>query len=145
MICRTILSMAFALTALAAVAAATSAQASVEISSKPTHNMSCTGGVCAPTDKKAVLNVGDLAAMLSSQDVTVSTDAVAHDIEVQAAVSWDSGHQLTLAADRSVIFHSKMHVREGNRLAIFTNSSGDSAGDLVFFPERNSISRRAPR
>ena len=55
------------------VAAATSAQASVQISADPTQNMNCTGGVCTPTAKDAVLNATDLANMLATSDVKVVT------------------------------------------------------------------------
>ena len=70
MICRRMLGMAFAV-----AVAATSAQASVQISSNPTHNMNCTGGVCTPTAKNADLNATDLANMLATSDVKVVTGA----------------------------------------------------------------------
>ena len=69
------------------VAAGGAAQASVQISSKPTESMSCSGGVCTPTAKKAVLNINDLAAMLASGDATVKSNAAAGDIEIDAALS----------------------------------------------------------
>ena len=59
--------------ATAALLAATSAQASVQISADPTQNMNCTGGVCSPTAKNAVLNATDLANMLATVDVKVVT------------------------------------------------------------------------
>ena len=46
---------------------ADAAYASVEISSKPTANMTCSGSVCTPA-AKAVLNVNDLAGMLAGGD-----------------------------------------------------------------------------
>jgi hypothetical protein len=69
------------------VAAATSAQASVEISTDPTQNMNCSGGVCSPTAKKAFLNVTDLAGMLSSGDVKVTSASIAMDIDIKATLT----------------------------------------------------------
>jgi hypothetical protein len=51
----------------------TSARAGVVISSDPTQNMSCTGGICSPTYKDAVLNIGDLTTLLATADTTVSS------------------------------------------------------------------------
>ncbi len=55
--------------ALPSMLCMTSVRASVRISPKPTQNMSCASGVCAPTARNAVLNATDLAGMLSSGDV----------------------------------------------------------------------------
>jgi hypothetical protein len=52
---------------------ATAAHAAIAISSAPTQNMSCSNGVCAPTAKSAVLNVGDLETDLGAGNVTVTT------------------------------------------------------------------------
>ncbi|HEX3943617.1 MAG TPA: hypothetical protein VHW69_05970 [Rhizomicrobium sp.] len=53
--------------------ASTSALADINISNKPTQNMSCSAGVCTATAKKATLNVTDLTNMLASGDVTVQS------------------------------------------------------------------------
>ena len=63
------------------------AHASVVVSTKPTQNMSCVSGVCAPTAKDAVLNVADLTTMLSGGDVTIQSASIAPDIIVKAALS----------------------------------------------------------
>src|SRR5579863_10017482 len=49
------------------------AHAAVTISSAATSNMTCASGICAPTATDAVLNVGDLEAMLSSGSAEVTT------------------------------------------------------------------------
>ena len=64
------------------------ARADVEISAKPTSNMSCDAGVCTATASKAVLNVGDLATMLASGDVAVKTGLVAKDIDIDQPLQW---------------------------------------------------------
>jgi len=117
---------------LAAVAATTSAQASVEISSKPTHNMNCTGGVCAPTAKNADLNATDLANMLATGDVTVASQSIAQDIYVNATLNWASSAKLKLDAFRSVVVNRAVEVRGNGALAIETNDGGKN-GDYRFF------------
>jgi hypothetical protein len=76
----------------AAVFAVTSpARAEVVISTKPTQNMNCNAGVCMPTAKNAVLNVGDLTDMLAAGDLTVRTgngDGTAAAITITDGFSW---------------------------------------------------------
>ena len=117
----------------AVLAVATSAQASVEISSKPTHNMNCTGGVCTPTAKNADLNANDLANMLASGDVKVVTGAGAVTITVSQSFSWTSTHRLTLDANLNVSFRAPVEVAGKGAVTIVTNDGGTS-GDLHFFP-----------
>ncbi|HEY1613901.1 MAG TPA: hypothetical protein VGF97_09455 [Rhizomicrobium sp.] len=50
------------------------AHASVVISSYATQNMACSGGVCSPTASNAVLNAGDLEALLAAGSITVTTN-----------------------------------------------------------------------
>lgn len=111
---------------------ATHASASVEISSNPTNNMNCTGGVCAPTAKNADLNATDLANMLASSDVKVVTGAGAVTITVSGPFSWTSTHRLTLDANVSVSFRAAVEVTGQGAVTIVTNDGG-SGGDLVFF------------
>src|SRR5262245_20308673 len=99
--CRANLCTSIGLAAMLA-AAATSAQASVQISSKPTHNMNCAGGICTPTAKNADLNATDLANMLASGDVKIVTGAGAVTITVSQSFSWTSSHRLTLDAHDTV-------------------------------------------
>ena len=109
----------------------TSTRAAVEISSKPTHNMNCSAGVCTPTAKKAVLNVNDLAAMLGSGGVRISSGSLAQDIEIDNAVSWASGQTLILDAYHSIAFNSPLSVTGPGGLTITTNDGG-SGGDFRF-------------
>jgi hypothetical protein len=107
------------------------AQAAVEISSKPTKNMSCSAGVCTPTAKKAVLNVTDLAAMLQASDVQVTTASGALSIEVSRALSWASAHALTLTADTDISIEAPVTVAGPGGLTISANNA-NSGGDLLF-------------
>jgi GLUG motif-containing protein len=108
------------------------AQADLTISSKPTQNVSCSAGVCTATDKKAVLNVDQLTAMLSTGDATVSTGGIAKDIEVSAPLSWASTSRLTLDADKSLIVKKPVTVAGTGALTISTNG-GHQKVDLEFF------------
>jgi hypothetical protein len=108
------------------------AKADLTISSKPTQNVSCSAGVCTATDKKAVLNVGELTAMLGAGDVTVSTGGVAKDIEVSAGLSWASTSRLTLEADKSLIVKQPVTVAGSGALTLSSNG-GHQNVDLEFF------------
>ena len=107
------------------------ARASVQISSKPTQNMSCTGGVCVATARKAVLNADDLAGMLATGNVTVSSGQLAKDIKMSASLSWSSTSQLTLDAYRSLSFTKTLDVAGNGGLTILTDDGG-SGGDFTF-------------
>ena len=111
---------------------ATAVEASVEISTKPTQNMTCSGGVCSPTAKKAVLNVTDLANMLTGSDTTVTSGSLALDIEIDGALSWTSTQRLTLDTYRSIAFNKPVVVAGTGALTIKTNDGG-SGGDFRFF------------
>src|SRR5439155_22298305 len=76
--------------ALAAALSVQAAQAAVTISTGGTQNMSCSGGVCAPTSSDAVLNVTDLESLLAVGNVKVTTTGSgvqATDIVVNGAFS----------------------------------------------------------
>ncbi|HTT98092.1 MAG TPA: GLUG motif-containing protein [Rhizomicrobium sp.] len=118
--------------AAAAILDASAANAAIEISTKPTANMNCSGGVCMPTARKAVLNVTDLAAMLATGDVTIKSDASSKDIEIDAALSWTSAQRLTLDAYRSIAFNKPIVVAGTGAMTITTNDGG-SDGDYQFF------------
>jgi hypothetical protein len=106
-------------------------QAAVEISAKPTQNMSCTAGVCSPTAKKAVLNVIDLAGMLAGGDVKITSGSLAQDIVIDAALSWTSTGMLTLDAYRAITFNKAVVVAGVGGLTITTNDGGTD-GDYEF-------------
>lgn len=110
---------------------ATSAQASVLISSKPTTNMNCANGVCSPTAKKAILNATDLANMLAGGDVAVASGSPARDIEVTAAFSWTSPNRLTLDAFQSITVKKPVTAAGPGGLAMVTNDGG-TGGTLLF-------------
>jgi hypothetical protein len=116
---------------LATLAGTPSAFAAVQVSTKPTENMTCSQGVCSPTAKKAVLNVTDLANMLASGDVTVRSGSLAHDIDINAALSWTSTSRLTLDSYRSITFRKPVSITGTGALTITTNDGG-SSGDYVF-------------
>jgi hypothetical protein len=125
------LSLQLGTTALALSLASTAAQASVNIASAATKNMSCSAGVCSPTAKKAVLNVGDLADMLQAADIKVTTGNGALNIKVTAPFSWASANRLTLDANLNVSIKAAVTVAGPGGLTIVTNDGG-SGGDLLF-------------
>jgi hypothetical protein len=121
------------LSIVALALAATDAHAALQISSKPTANVSCTAGVCTATAQNAVLNVSDLASMLASENVTVASGSAASDIEIDAALSFASGTGLTLDSFHSIAFNNPVEIT-GTRaaLTIITNDGG-TEGDFRFF------------
>jgi hypothetical protein len=130
-----------ALRALAAVVPgmvfAAGAEAAVVISSDATQDMTCSAGVCAPTAKKAVLNVGDLETMLGSGSVTITTtgsDVQASDVQVKSALGWIGDNALSLVAKRSVEIDQAMTVEDQGGLAIETGAKG-----LFSFGKKGSV------
>jgi hypothetical protein len=117
--------------AAAVLLAVPGARAAVEISKKPTRNMSCSGGICTPTARKAVLNATDLSGMLAGGSVTIESGALAQDIAIDAALSWTSGQRLTLDAYRGVTFAKPVVVAGVGALTITTNDGGKD-GDFAF-------------
>jgi hypothetical protein len=111
---------------------AASAQASVEISTAATKNMSCSSGVCSPTEKKAVLNVNDLTNMLAAGDVKITTGNGADAIGILSPFAWASTHHLTLDAFYNVNIKAQVMVQGTSGLTIITNDGG-TGGDLVFY------------
>ncbi|MGH6875782.1 MAG: hypothetical protein ACREHV_00230 [Rhizomicrobium sp.] len=124
-----------ALAALTAFASAsTAAHADVTLSSAATQDMSCSGGVCAPTAKDAVLNVGDLETMLASGNVEVTTKGAgvqANNIDIDAALSWPDTNTLSLDAYDSIDVNKPVTVTGLSGLAVTTNDGG-SGGTFSF-------------
>jgi hypothetical protein len=116
--------------ALGLTVAAPAGEASVEISTAATKNMSCSGGVCSPTDKKAVLNVNDLTNMLAAGDVKITTGAGAQTITVESSFSWTSSNRLSLDAYYNVSFRAPVTVAGQGAVTITTNDGG-TGGDLM--------------
>ncbi len=104
------------------------ADATVVISLQRTHDMHCAGGLCAPTGKNGVLNVADLAAMLATGDVKVSSGDKARDIDVAAALSWTSASRLTLDAYSTISFERPVVVAGSGALTIATSDGGKTGG-----------------
>ena len=93
--------------------------------------MSCDAGVCTAAAKKAVLNVGDLQAMLASSDITVKTGSVTENIDIDRPLSWASTSRLTLDAHQFVIVKRPVTVTGAGSLTLIDNDGG-TAGDLLF-------------
>jgi hypothetical protein len=94
-----------ALAVFSAIVASAPANATVTISTAATQNMTCSGGVCAPTAMEAVLNVGDLETLLASANATVTTSgsgAQANNIRVAAPLTWSNTSALTLQAYETI-------------------------------------------
>jgi hypothetical protein len=123
-----------ALAALAAIAASGPANAAVTISTAATQNMTCSGGVCAPTATDATLNVGDLENLLASGNVQVTTTGSgvqADNIDIVSALSWSSAHKLTFDAYQSITVDAPVSVTGQSGLSVVTNDGG-SAGVFSF-------------
>ena len=119
--------------AAASVLCMQAAHASLSISNHPTHNVNCVAGVCTPTAKKAVLNAGDLSAMLSGGDVKVTTGAGAVTIEVTASLAWTAAHRLTLDAIDNVSIKAPVAVEGTGGALTMAYNDGGTDGDLKFF------------
>lgn len=109
---------------------APAAQATLSIGAGATKNVSCVSNVCTATDKNAVLNVGELAAMLAGHDVAVRAQGDAQTIGIAASLSWASSHVLSLTAQHDVVVRVPVAV-EGLGGVIIT-AGGDGDGDLKF-------------
>ncbi len=114
------------------VLAATAAHAALKISSEPTQHVKCSAGTCTANAAKAVLNVQDLAQMLSAGAVTVASGSVAKDIEIDAKLSWTATNGLTLDAYHSIAFNQPVEIMGAGALTIYTNDNGTD-GDYRFF------------
>jgi len=117
---------------LAAALSLSAAHAAVTISSDATTNMTCSGGVCAPTAADAILNAGDLETLLASGSVTVTTTGAgvqASDIVVAAPVSWSTGNTLGLDAYDSVAVDAVVSIAGRGGVTVQTNGG---TGTLSF-------------
>jgi len=110
---------------------ASSAQAAINVSTDPTQNMNCSGGVCTATAQKAYLNVNDVTNMLAAGNLKIATAAGAQDIHIQAPFSWTSTSRLTLDAQRSIEFQKPVTVAGTGALTLITNDGG-TGGDYWF-------------
>jgi The GLUG motif len=111
--------------------------ADVVISSGATANMSCSGGMCAPTATNAVLNVTDLENLLASGNVTVTTTGSgvqANNIHVKATLSPQNMNTLNLDAYQSIRIERHIAVEGSGGVSIATNDGG-TGGTLSFGSE----------
>ena len=75
--------------------------------------MNCSGGVCVPTARNAVLNVTDLENLLASQDTEVTTtgsNVQALNIVVAAPFTWSNTSGLALEAYQSITIKAPVSV-----------------------------------
>lgn len=120
------------LLAMIAAAATTAAHADVVISSDPTQNMNCSGGVCSPTAPNAILNATDLTNMLASGNVKVTNGSGAVNIVVRAPLAWSTSSRLTLEADNSLIEVQAPILVQGRGGLDFNYNPSGPGGDLIF-------------
>lgn len=127
---------------LAAACLSLSAHADVVISSEPTENMSCSGGVCSPTATNAVLNVNDLENDLASGNLEITTTGSggiqAQNIDIDAQVSWSSASSLALDAYTSITVNSSISDAGSGGVSLTTNDGGSSG--LLLFLQKASLS-----
>jgi hypothetical protein len=123
-----------ALIVIPALLAMGAARADVTISSSATANMTCSGGVCAPTAKNAVLNVGDLQSLLASGSAMVTTTGAgiqANNIDIDTALSWSSNNTLSLDAYQSILVENPVSIMGLSGLSLTTDNGGNN-GYLAF-------------
>jgi hypothetical protein len=132
-------SYAAALGVFALSLASTSAHADINISNKPTQNMSCEAGVCAAKAAKAILNTNDLQNMLASGDVAVKTGSVSKDIDIDQPLTWASTSRLTLDAQASVTVNKQVTVSGTGNLTVVTNDGSGKKGEFIIVPEHGSV------
>ena len=84
----------------------------------------------------AVLNATDLANMLASGDVKVTTGSGATNIVVKYSVGWTSTSRLTLDAIQSVEIDKPVMVTGTGAVTVTTNDGGKN-GDLIFGEKGN--------
>jgi hypothetical protein len=106
---------------------APAAQAAVTISSAATQNMSCSGGICAPTAKTAVLNADDLETLLASGNVTVTTTGSgvqADAVHVSSVLGWSNSNTLAFEAHRSIAIDAPVSIAGLSGLTLDTGKDG---------------------
>ncbi len=109
------------------------AQADVVISTDATSNMNCANGVCTPTSTDAVLNVSDLENMLASSSVELAAAGQPADLDVNAALTWNTTSALTLDSYHSIRVNDPVTLSGRGGLSIITNDGG-SGGAFSFAP-----------
>lgn len=103
--------------------------------------MDCSVGVCTPTAKGAVLNVGDLEALLASGDVTVKTTGTgveARNIEVKSLLSWTASSMLAFDSYDSISVNKTISIAGAGGMSLATNDGG--GGGMLLFGGKGNIS-----
>lgn len=111
----------------------------VTISSGGNSNMSA-GTPFTPSGNSSVLNVATLQAALATANVTVNTGsagAQSGDITVANAVTWSSGHSLTLTSARDIVLNANITTNGGaltlnaGRGVTMTNTTINTSGGAL--------------
>ena len=127
--------------AMLLMAVATTASADVTISTDTTQNMTCSGGICAPTASSAVLNVNDLENLLASGNVEVTTTGSggvqANNIDIEAALTWSTASALSLVAGQAITVDVPVSVTGTGGLSITNDGQNEhlafgSSGNVSF-------------
>ncbi len=117
---------------LGLLGAAAPAQAALTISVQPTRNVVCDNQVCTASAADAVLNVGDLTALLAEGDLQVVSGRAAHDIVVSSDfLATVQGRNFTLDAARSIRFEHQVGIA-GNGVVTLVTNDGGTKGTLWF-------------
>jgi len=114
---------------LALAAAAPAAHASLAISTAPTSNVTCSGGICIATTTNAVLNATDLKTFLHRGDVRVDSGP-ANGIAVNTGLNWTQGSRLTLAAGTTIAVTAPIVVAGHGAVTLTTGDK--SVGGVAF-------------
>ena len=115
---------------LALAAVASTAHASLAISTAPTSNVTCSGGTCTATATDAVLNATDLKTFLHHGDVRVDAGP-ADTIAVNATLNWPQASRLTLSANTGLAITQPIVV-SGHGAVTMTTTGDTSSGAVVF-------------
>jgi hypothetical protein len=130
---------ALAAAGIAMIGLSNSAEAAVFISSGATSGITCTGGVCTPTQSAAVLNVSQLQTLLASGNVSVTTGgSLASNIVVNAELTWVSASTLSLDAYQSITINKPMPNTGTGGLTVLTDDGG--SGGTFLFGAKGSVS-----
>jgi len=130
------LSRTIAVAGVFALMSVAGAQAELTITNKPTKHVTCSNATCSATATHANLNVGDLEAMLSASDVSVTSGSIAQDMSVGQAATWSSIHKLTIDSFRNVTFQAPLMSEGGGALAL---TFGDGANGSLTFSGKGRI------
>ena len=125
--------------AMLSMAVATTARADVTISTGTTQNMTCSGGICAPTASSAVLNVNDLEGYLASGNLEVTTTGSggvqANNIDVEASLTWSDASTLSLVASQVIEIDRSVSVTGSGGLTLRNNGQNKS----LAFGEKGNV------